>query len=567
LERLPEAAVEKYLTVTFPRHLLPSSLARALHLSKSGNPLFLVKVMQDWVQRKLLAEVAGEWQLQSTVEDVASTVPPSLHQLIEQQLEQLSRHDQQLLEAASIAGEEFSAAAVAAAVAEHLGNVEDQCEDLVRRAQVLKAQGTAVWPDGTVATRYGFAHALYTQVLYERVAAGRRVRLHQRIGQQLEAAYGAQADEVSVELAVHFERGREYERAVRYLEQAARKALRRSASQEAIQHLRTALRLLETLPETSERVQRELGLQTLLAPALMAARGYSAPEVAQVYARVRTLCQQIEESPQLFPVLGGVAGFHIVRAEYRTAHEISEQLLRMAQRAQDPGLLVEAHAFMGVVLFYLGEFVSARAQFEQSMALYEPRQHRTHAVQYGQDPWVVCRSFLSWTLVLLGYPDQALQQNREAIAYAQELNHPLSLAFALNLVAIVHNMRREPQAVQERAEAVIALAREQGLPYWLAQGTISRGQSLMENGQLEEGLAQIQQVAQAFRREGRALGRPAQLAILAAAYGRTGQAELGLQALAEAQAAASSGGERYWEAEMHRLRGELLLGLCGKFSA
>jgi predicted ATPase len=561
LEPLPEAAVETYLTVTFPRHRLPDSLAGVLHRRTAGNPLFLVEVMQDWVRRDLLAEVAGAWQLQSAVEDVVRTVPPSLYQLIERQLEQLSRPDQQLLEAASIAGEEFSAAVVATAVGETLENVEGQCESLVRRAQVLKARGTAVWPDGTVATRYSFTHALYAQALYERMGAGRRVRLHQQIGQRLEEAYGAKAEEIAGELAVHFERGREYERAVRYLEQAARKALRRSAPQEAIHHLHASLRVLESLPNSPEHIAQELTLQTLLAPALMAAKGYGAPEVEQVYARVRTLSRQIEESPQLFPVLAGIAGFHIVRAEYRIAYEVAEQLLGMARHAQDPGLLVEGYAIMGVVLFYLGEFAAARTQLEQSMALYDPQHHRSHAVQYGQDPWVLCRAFLSWTLWILGYPEQALHGGQEAIAYARELNHPMSLAFALHIAAIVHNTRREPQAVDERTAEVIALASEHGLPYWLAQATFTRGQTLIQRGRQEEGVTQMRQVAQAFRRDGKGSGRPAQLALLAEAYQTTKQPEMGLQTLAEALATASNGSERYWEAEVYRLKGELLLAM------
>lgn len=499
LERLPEAAVAEYLSVTFPRHRLPSSLGGVLHRHTRGNPLFLVNVVQDWIRQGVLAAVAGEWQLQSAIEEVAGVAPPSLRHLLEQQLERLSLQDQRLLEAASVAGEEFSAAVVAAAVEENLEAVEERCETLVRRAQVLEARGTVAWPDGTVATRYGFTHALYEQALYERVAAGRRVRLHQQIGQRLEAAYGAQAEEAAVELAIHFERGREYERAIRYLEHAARRALRRGAPREAIQHLRTALRLLEMLPDTPERAEHELALQTLLAPALMAAKGYGAPDVEQVYSRVRVLCQQIEESPQLFPVLVGVAGFYSVRAEYRTAQEIAEQLMRMAQREQDPGLLVEAHAIMGVVWFYLGEFTMARTHLEQGMALYDPQKHRAHAMQYGQDPWVVCRAFFAWMLWLLGYPEQALQRSREAVAYAQELGHPLSFTFALHLGSIVHNMRCEPQAVSERAEAVLALAREHGLPYWAAQGGFARGQILVQQGQVEEGLAQMRQVAEAFR--------------------------------------------------------------------
>jgi tetratricopeptide (TPR) repeat protein len=247
-----------------------------------------------------------------------------------------------------------------------------------------------------------------------------------------------------------------------------------------------------------------------------------------------------------------------VRGEYLTAHEIATQLLQVAQREQDPGLLVEAHALMGVVAFYLGEFITAQAQLEQSMALYDPRQHRAHAMQYGQDPWVACRSYLAWTLWTLGYPDQAQERSREAIAYAQELQHPMSLAFALGLAGILQNAGRDPQAGHDRAEELIALASEHGLPYWVAQGIICRGRALLQSGRATAGLAQIQQAMQA-RREKDGLGSRPSFAIVAEAYEATGETEAGFQALAEAQAAVKSSGERYSEAELYRLKGELLL--------
>jgi predicted ATPase len=180
-----------------------------------------------------------------------------------------------------------------------------------------------------------------------------------------------------------------------------------------------ALRLLPAIAKTTGHTERELTLQTLLAPALIATRGYGAAEVEQIYDRVRALAQQVEDSTRVFPVLVGVAAFHIVRGEYLTAQEIATHLLQGAQREQDPGLLVEAYALMGVVAFYLGEFTAARTQLEHSMALYDPRHHRVHAIHYGQDPWVACCSYLAWTLWCLGYPEQAHERSRDAIAYAR----------------------------------------------------------------------------------------------------------------------------------------------------
>lgn len=565
LEPLPKAAVEKYLTVTFPRHRLPDSLVEVLHRRTVGNPLFFIEVIHDWVRRDLLAEVAGEWQLQCAVEDAASTVPPSLHQLIEHQLEQLNWPDQQLLEAASVAGEEFSAAAIATAVGETLENVEDQCENLVRRAQVLKARGTVVWPDGTVASRYSFAHVLYAQVLYERMGAKRRVQLHQRIGQRLEVAYAMQADEVAVELAVHFERGREYQRAIQSLEQAARKALRRGAPREATHHLRTALRLLEFLPDTPERTRQELALQTILGRALMANKGYGSPEVEQAYTRAYSLCQQIGEFSQLVPILVGIAISHIVRGEFKMAYRISEELLRIVKADDDPRSWVSAQGITAVVSFYRGEFVSARLQLEQSLEFQNRHRLGSCDARDAQNSGVAHRCYLAWVLWILGFPEQALQQSREAVAYAQALNHPWDLAFALSFAASLHGFRREPQAAYEQAETVITLATEQEFPFWIAQAMFSHSRALLQQGRLAEGIPQLRELLQSERGEWRKSRPSAPLAVLAEAYGEAGQLENGLNLLAEALTTISNGDERWWEAEVYRLRGELLLAMQPSF--
>ena len=191
------------------------------------------------------------------------------------------------------------------------------------------------WPDGTVTTRYGFRHALYQEVLYERVPAGRRIGLHRRIGEREEAAYGERAREIAAELAMHFERGRDYGRAVQYLQQAGENASRRSANVEASNYLTKGLELLKTLPDTPERAQQELTLQIALGVSLMATKGYAAPEVEKAYTRARELCRQVGETPQLFPVLWGLWSFYNTRAELQTARELGEQLLSLAQSVQD----------------------------------------------------------------------------------------------------------------------------------------------------------------------------------------------------------------------------------------
>ena len=237
LASLTAAGVAAYLAARYAGRPLPEGLARLIQRRTGGNPLFMVSVVDAMARQGVLQEDAAGWAAPEGLEAVAVGLPESLRHLIEQQLGQVSPEDRRVLEAASVAGVEFSAAAVAAGVNSEAIDVEDRCAALARREQFLQARGTAVWPDGTVAARYGFIHAVYQEGVYERVPAGRRVWLHQRIGARQEAGYGAQAREIAAELAVHFERGRDPRRAVQYLWQAGRNALQRSAHREAISPL------------------------------------------------------------------------------------------------------------------------------------------------------------------------------------------------------------------------------------------------------------------------------------------------------------------------------------------
>jgi predicted ATPase len=250
-----------------------------------------------------------------------------------------------------------------------------------------------------------------------------------------------------------------------------------------------------------------------------------------------------------------------VRAALDTARELGEQLLSLAQHVQDPALLLEAHLALGTTLFFGGEFVPARAHLEQGMALYEPQQHRSHTLLYGQDPGGMSLAFAAWTLWHLGYPAQALQRIQEALSLAQELSHPYSLAFALALGARLYQLRREGPAAQAQAEASIRLCADQGFAQFLSQGMILREWALAAQGQEAEGIIQMHQGLTAWRTTGAELVRPYYLALVAEAYGHVGQAEEGLRLVAEALVAADHSGERFYESELYRLKGEFLLAL------
>ena len=299
---------------------------------------------------------------------------------------------------------------------------------------------------------YLFKHVLVQDTAYQSLLKSRRQQLHRQIAQVLEERFTETKETQPELLAHHYTEASLIVQAIPYWQCAGQRAVQRSANEEAISHLTKGLELLKILPDTSERTHQELNLQITAGLAYMALKGYAAPEVARAYTRALELCRQLGETPQLFPVLTGLLRFYYVRAELQTARELGEQCLRLAQSAQDPALLLEAQRALGGTLLYLGELDSARTHLEQGLALYDSQQHRSLALLYGTDPGVVCLSYASNLLWCFGYPDQALKRSHEALALARKVSHPVSLAGALHWAAMLHQFRREGQAVQERAE-------------------------------------------------------------------------------------------------------------------
>jgi predicted ATPase len=535
------------------------NLARLIHRRTDGNPLFMVTVVDDLLSQRVLVSVDGQWALRDELTTIETRVPDSLQQLIAQQIERLSTEDRLMLEVASVEGMEFSAAAIAVGIETATELVEERCEKLARQAQFLRAQGTAEWPDGTVAARYSFLHALYQEVLYERIPAGRRQRLHQQIGEREEQAYGKRAREIAAALAVHFEHGRDYGKAVQYLQLAGENAVRRSAHQEAISLLSKGLELLKLLSDTPERAQQELRLLKHLGPALISEKGFTAVGIEHTYARAYDLCRRSEDLHELIYVLQGMQIFHLVRGEVRKARALAEQGFQLAQRLSTPTALLTGHAFLVEPLYFLGELTTARAHLEEAWGLYNPQEHNLDVMQHWMDPGVGLLSYLAVTSWLLGYSDQAQQRLHEGLVLAERLSHPYSSGNILIYASLFHSARREWQQAREQAEEVIRLSTEYGFPYLFAQGTVLRGRALVVLGQVEEGLGQMQQGLTFFRSTGAELARLNFLPGLASAYARVGRVEEGLAVLAEALTVVDNTGMRLNEAGLYVMKGELLL--------
>jgi predicted ATPase len=364
-------------------------------------------------------------------------------------------------------------------------------------------------------------------------------------------------------VAQHYTEAGLAEQAIPYWQRAGQQASNRSAPLEAISYFTTGIELLKTLPETPEHTQQALTLWIALGAALLMTKGHAAPEVEHVYTQARALCQQVGETPELVPVLFGLWRFYNTRLELHTARELGETLLRLSPHGHDPALAVIAHYTLGATWFCLGVLPVAHQHMKESIARYTPDQRRAPVFCIGQDLGVGSRVFAAMTLWLLGYPAQALVHLHDALTLTHELSHPFSLGFARLFAAFVYQWRRDMPAVQEQAEAAVALATEQGFPLLAAGGTSVRGWALAMQGQGEEGIAQIRQGIASHRATGAALHVPCLCTVLAEVSAHLGHMEDGLHALAEAHTLIEQHEERYWEAEIYCLRGVLLLRQAG----
>ncbi len=410
---------------------------------------------------------------------------------------------------------------------------------------------------------YVFKHALIQDTAYQSLLRSTRQQYHQRIAQVLEARFPEHCETQPELLAHHYTEAGLAEQAIGYWQRAGQQASDRSAHLEAISHFTTGIKSLKTLPETPERTQQALTMYIALGAVLLITKGQAAPEVEHAYTQARALCQQVGETPELVPVLFGLWRFYVARPQLHTARELGETLLRLAQRVHDPALAVVAHYALGVTWFCLGALPAARLHLEEGIARYTPDQRRAPVFRIGQDLGVGCRAFAAITLWLLGYPAQALARLHDALKLAHALSHPFSLAFARCWAAWVYQWGRDVPAVHEQAEAAGALSTAQGFPQWAAMGTSLRGWALAMQGQGEAGLAQVRQGIAARRATGAAAYVPYLCTLLADVADHLGHTEDGVQALAEAHTLVEQHEERYWEAEVCRLRGVLLLRQTG----
>jgi DNA-binding winged helix-turn-helix (wHTH) protein/predicted ATPase len=559
LELLTEEQVQTYVAQRLGTSVAPAEFGIMLYRRTDGNALFVVQLFDHLLRQGVLVEADGQWRLRSGVTTVAREIPAGLRALLLKQVEGLDASLQQTLEAASVSGSRFTTAEVAAMVQWPVADVEAICDRLTRQDTFLVPQGFLTWPDGTATGCYEFRHVLYREVLYERLGMAQGARWHRLVGERLEAGYGSRAREMAGALALHFERGRDTGRAVQYHRYAAEQALSRSAYTEALGHCHKGLVLLVSLPESPARATQELSLRLALSNALAATQGYTTEAVADNLQQALALCEAVEATTQLVPILVGLTRLFMIRSD-RTATErlLARQRVLLTQ-LHDATSLVMLHTQLGTAATYRAAYTQAQVHQTHALHLYDAEKHRALALQFGNDPAVTALATSGWRLWLTGWPDQAAEQTARALAHAETLAHPFSLAIALVSVAMVRQGRGEFSAALEATQRLRSVGHEQGFRLYEALGMMTQGSVLVQCGELAPGCTLLTTGLTQYRHLGCRASLTFFLSFLAETHLRQGQVAEGLAVIAEALRLTATHFDRFWEAELHRQQGNLLL--------
>ena len=561
LNRLERPQVEALITHLARGKSLPPEVNQHIIATTDGVPLYVEEMTKMLLESELLREHADRYTLAAPLGTV--TIP---HTLQDSLMARLDQHPsgKQVAQLGAVIGREFSYDLLEAIAPQEEETLQIGLAQVVH-AELLYQRGRPP------RARYVFKHALVQETAYRSLLRSTRQQAHQRIARVLEDRFAETVATQPELIAHHYTEAGDAGTAIVYWQRAGERAIHRSAHAEAIAHLTRGLGVLMALPETPERERQELDLHVTLGPALIAIKGQAASEVKRAFDRARELCLKLGETAQLFPVLRGLMLYHQARGQLSATAQLGEELLALAHSQPDPRLLVLGHFHLGLIKSYQGELAAARAHHAQALAMYGPRDHPELAAPFGFDLGVAARRVLAWELWQLGFPDQARQHMEEAlIMAARHLSHSLSQAEVLNFAMLLHVACREPDATYRRSEEAIAVAQAHGLVVYELFGTLMRGWALAALGNFEEGIAQMHHGLAGTRSHRIELFAPYFRGHLAEAYANGGQPEEGLALLAEALALVEAHGERFYEAELYRLRGEIALktqAACGTAAA
>ena len=556
---LPQHEIEHYLSLEYPENGFPDTFAALIHDKTEGSPLFMVDLLESLQNRNVIMKGADCWGLSHSVEEIQLELPDSVKGMIDRKIQQLSEEDLRLMTAASIQGFEFDSAVIGKVLVMDEEEVEDRLLKLEKDHRFVHFTEEVEFPDRTLTLRYRFVHALYQNELYDSLTRTRRARLSRATAETLERFYGEKRDKVAGELASLYEAAREFEKSVDFFGKAAEQAMAVFAYREAIALIRRGLELLNTLPESQQRNKIELALQITLGSAATAVYGYANQDVRDTYLRIRQLIDGGNATSDDILATFGLHSFFLSTLGMEEAVNLCKWWLDLARRDEDLTLLFAGNGIIAVTYNFIGDFDASIKHFEQAFTVYDPKIDSRLAFVSGQDVVLATWNNYPWNLWLRGYPDQAAERSLEAAKLAEKRSDPHVITHRYLFAAWLYICFRDPEKVLELSEANISLSEEHGLPWPLTVGQLQKGWALTQTGKIEEGLTMMNEGDAMFRAMGFDTWRQIWHAEMAETYGRIGQPEKGLELLAESLEVVGNTLHRMWAAELHRIKGELLL--------
>jgi DNA-binding SARP family transcriptional activator/predicted ATPase len=556
--------VAEFVDRELPQHALPADFAAMIHARTEGSPLFMTDLVRYLRTEGTVSNADGAWRLTAPVPDIARSLPESIRAMIQRKTEQISSDDRSLLAEASVQGNEFDTTILAAVARIDVAKVEERLESLDRVHGFVRRFADRTLPNGAVSVRYRFVHVLYQNALVTSLSPSRRARLSAQTADALLAAYGDASSEIAVGLAQLFEAARDASRAVDHLVIAAESALRIFAHHEAVVLARRGLSLLSHF-SADERAEREMRLLTTLGVALGAIHGMAAAEVGEIHHRAYAIWKRLGARPSLFAVAGSLWTYHAVAANLDVAMSLGEELMQMADVTGAPPMRVVAGYTQGITLHHLGRHREALRQFDMGRDAYS-LELRPHFVDLPIDAGVACVAESARVLWVLGYPDRGIERAREGVALARQLGHPESLGFANLFGAFVHHLLDEPAEALEYADAVLTISRERDVATTFVWGLALHGRALGLLGRVDDGVAELRESLSAQKAAGALVARPQFDWMLGDLLLRAERYDEADAAADDGLATSASTDDKYWDSELLRLKGDLVLARGGNAS-
>jgi len=540
LSRLTKRQMREMVAALSAARALPEAMVEQLVTRADGIPLFAEELTQSVV------EAGGD--------AAAAEIPVTLQDSLVARLDRLSSA-KEVAQRAAVLGREFSYMLLAETAGLNEGTLQQGLARLVE-AELVFVRGEP--PEAT----YTFKHALVQEAAYESLLKRTRQQLHGRVVDVLRERFPERVESEPEVVARHAEAAGRSDDAITYYGRAGERAQARSAHEEAIGQLRKAIVLLETQPAGAERDARELSLQLACGASLIAARGYSHPETAAAYERAAALGAAAGDAARLGVARTGLAICYFTRGEVERGRALAAEVLAAAEARGDREQALFGHTNVAVPEHAQGKFASSLAHCDRAIALYDPAQHHGLVRVFGTDQGVAALGYSAWDLWQLGQPDAALARAREAVALARRLHDPFALAYALFFDSAIHACRRDVAAQRERAAEVVALSETQGFPLWLGLGRAFHAAARVMAGD-RAALPEILDGMALAAETGHQAGAPALFALLAEAQQAAGQLAEAQGTVATGFAVAAQTGQPLFDADLHRLDGDLLLATGG----